>query len=111
MPGVPELSPTEFVARWPDFEDGAAVVLLDVREPAELALASLASAAHIPMREVPGRLGELARDKPLVVMCHSGRRSYRVAEYLLGSGFTQVFNLRGGIDAWSTQIDSRVPRY
>jgi rhodanese-related sulfurtransferase len=111
MPGVPELSPTEFVARWPGYAQRDDVVLLDVREPAEIAVASVASAVQIPMREVPARLDELARDKPVIVMCHSGRRSYRVAEYLLGSGFTQVFNLRGGIDAWSTQIDSHVPRY
>jgi rhodanese-related sulfurtransferase len=86
-------------------------VLLDVREPAELAVAAVAAAVHIPMREIPARAGELDRGQPLVVMCHSGARSYRVAEYLLGTGFTAVFNLRGGIDAWSREIDSRVPRY
>ena len=63
------------------------------------------------MREIPARLAELDADKPLVVMCHSGGRSRRVAEFLLGNGFTNVFNLKGGIDAWSTQLDSRVPRY
>jgi rhodanese-related sulfurtransferase len=86
-------------------------VLLDVREPAELEAASVASALHIPMREIPARLTELDRDTPLVVMCHSGSRSRRVAEYLSANGFSNVFNLSGGIDAWSTQIDSRVPRY
>jgi len=63
------------------------------------------------MREVPTRLAELPRDKPLVVMCHSGGRSGRVAQYLQDFGFSNVFNLKGGIDAWSTQIDSHVPRY
>jgi rhodanese-related sulfurtransferase len=111
MPGVPEVSPAEFAARWPTYATGQDVVLLDVREPAELAVAAVPSALHIPMRDVPTRLAELDRDKPLVVMCHSGGRSYRVAEYLLGCGFAAVFNLKGGIDAWSTQIDSRVPRY
>jgi rhodanese-related sulfurtransferase len=111
MPGVPDLSPSEFVARWPKYAHGADVVLLDVREPAELELARLAAARHIPMREIPARLEELPRDVPLVVMCHSGGRSLRVAEYLRTTGFTQVFNLRGGIDAWSTEIDSHVPRY
>jgi rhodanese-related sulfurtransferase len=111
MPGVPELSPTEFTARWPAYERGEDVVLLDVREHDELAVAAVAGALHIPMREVPARLSELATDKPLVVMCHSGGRSRRVAEYLLGNGFLTVFNLEGGIDAWSTQIDSHVPRY
>jgi sulfur-carrier protein adenylyltransferase/sulfurtransferase len=111
MPGVPELSPTEFAARWPNYAGGNEVVLLDVREHDELALAAVDGALHIPMREVPARLGELDADKPLVVMCHSGGRSRRVAEFLKGNGFTNVSNLAGGIDAWSTQIDSRVPRY
>jgi rhodanese-related sulfurtransferase len=111
MPGIPELSPTEFTGRWPNYARGDDVVLLDVREHDELAVAAVAGALHIPMREVPGRLAELDTQKPLVVMCHSGGRSRRVAEYLLGLGFTTVFNLRGGIDAWSTQLDSQIPRY
>ena len=111
MPGVPELSPTEFVNRWPSYARGDDVVLLDVREHEELATAAVPGALHIPMREVPGRLAELDAQKPLVVMCHSGGRSRRVAEYLIGNGFTTVFNLKGGIDAWSTQLDSGIPRY
>jgi rhodanese-related sulfurtransferase len=111
MPGVPELSPLQFAARWPNFASGEDVVLLDVREHDELAVASVAGARHIPMRDVPARLAELDADKPAVVMCHSGGRSRRVAEYLAANGFTAVFNLKGGIDAWSTQLDSHVPRY
>jgi rhodanese-related sulfurtransferase len=111
MPGVPELSPTEFAARWPSYAAGDDVVLLDVREHDELAIAAVDGALHIPMREVPAKIADLDSGKPLVVMCHSGVRSRRVAEFLQGNGFTNVFNLEGGIDAWSTQIDSRVPRY
>jgi len=111
MPGVPELTPTEFCARWSADERGTSVVLLDVREHDEVEAAAVAEARHIPMREIPGRLVELDRTVPLVVMCHSGGRSRRVAEFLLGNGFSQVFNLRGGIDAWSTEIDPQVPRY
>jgi rhodanese-related sulfurtransferase len=111
MPGVPELSPTEFAARWPHYANGDDVVLLDVREHDELELAAVAGALHIPMREIPARLADLDPNKPLVVMCHSGRRSHRVAEYLLANSFLTVFNLSGGIDAWSTQLDSHVPRY
>jgi rhodanese-related sulfurtransferase len=111
MPGVPELSPTEFAARWPAYADARDVVLLDVREHEELAVAAVDGALHIPMREIPPRLGELDAAKPVVVMCHSGVRSRRVAEFLQGNGFSNVFNLQGGIDAWSTQLDSRVPRY
>jgi len=87
------------------------VVLLDVREQFEIEMAAVQAAVHIPMREIPARLTELNRDTPLVVMCHSGGRSRKVAEFLLGNGFSQVFNLRGGIDAWSTEIDPHVPRY
>jgi rhodanese-related sulfurtransferase len=111
MPGVPELSPAEFAARWPNHAGSDDVVLLDVREHAELAMAAVAGALHIPMREIPGRLAELDAEKALVVMCHSGVRSERVAQFLLGNGFSNVFNLKGGIDAWSTQIDSQIPRY
>jgi len=109
MPEVPELTPTEFRRRWP--ATGGAVVLLDVREPAELALARLNEAVHIPMREVPAKLDEIGRGKPIVVMCHGGGRSRRVAEYLLANGIENVYNLAGGIDAWSREVDPRVPRY
>ena len=109
MSVVPELTPTEFRERWP--AAGDARVLLDVREPLELELAAVDGARHIPMREVPARLAELDRDAAIVVMCHSGGRSRRVAEYLLSNGFDNVFYLKGGIDAWSTEIDPQVPRY
>jgi len=111
MPQVPELTPTEFCARWPAAERGSGVVLLDVREHVELELAAVADTLHVPMREIPARVAELERGVPLVVMCHSGGRSRRVAEFLVGNGFTNVFNLKGGIDAWSTEIDPQVPRY
>jgi rhodanese-related sulfurtransferase len=110
MPQVPELSPLEFRDRWLQNGPGAAV-LLDVREPAELALAHVAAAVHIPMREIPARLSELDPSRPVVVMCHSGARSKRVAEYLLEGGFGEVYNLAGGIDAWSRDVDTGVPRY
>jgi rhodanese-related sulfurtransferase len=111
MSGVPELTPTEFTKRWPAPLADAGVVLLDVREPVELEMAAVPTALHIPMRDVPSRLAELDRESPIVVMCHTGRRSFMVAQYLVGNGFSQVFNLRGGIDAWSTEIDPQVPRY
>ena len=111
MPAIPELSPTEFRERWPDEPGAAAVTLLDVREPPELALAAVRGALHIPMRTIPARIGELDRGKPLVVMCHGGARSRRVAEYLAANGFDRVFNLAGGIDAWSCEVDEAVPRY
>jgi rhodanese-related sulfurtransferase len=107
---VPELTPTEFRRRWPLGQEDAPV-LLDVREPAELLQAKVEEAIHIPMRDVPQRLDELDASRPLIVMCHSGGRSRRVAEYLHANGFDEVYNLAGGIDAWSREIDARVPRY
>jgi rhodanese-related sulfurtransferase len=111
MAEVPELSPSEFMERWPEATKRNEMVLLDVREPIELTLASVHGARHIPMMDVPKHVDELPRDKPLVVMCHAGARSRRVAEFLASQGFEQVFNLRGGIDAWSREIDRSVPRY
>ena len=110
MPDVPELTPTEFFSRWPEGERER-VTLLDVREAAEIEIASVPDATTIPMMEIPGRLQELSRDADVVVMCHSGGRSRQVAQFLLASGFGSTFNLTGGIDAWSQEIDSSVPRY
>jgi rhodanese-related sulfurtransferase len=110
MSEVPELTPEEVDRRWPEGRrDG--VVLLDVREADELELAALAGACHIPMRQVPERLAELPKSQPIVVFCHLGGRSRRVAQFLAANGFEQVFNLDGGIDAWSQSVDERVGRY
>ena len=110
MANIPELTPTEFCERWPESRRDE-VTLLDVREPAEWQTAQVAGALHIPMRTVPGRLDELDPAHTWVVMCHGGVRSLRVAEFLAASGYARVFNLTGGIDAWSLEIDSSVPRY
>ncbi len=85
-------------------------VLLDVREPEELATASIAWATAIPMAQLPARINELPRDVQIVCMCHHGSRSERVAQFLAANGYDAV-NLAGGIDAWSRAIDSDVPRY
>ena len=65
------------------------------------------------MREIPSRVGELGGKEAgrVVVHCHPGGRSLRVTQYLRQQGFTQVQNMAGGIDAWSQQVDSSVPRY
>ena len=82
-----------------------------MRESDEVAAAALAGARHVPMDEVPGRLGELPKDGDIVVFCHYGGRSALVAAYLRRCGFASVANLAGGIDAWSREIDPAVPRY
>jgi rhodanese-related sulfurtransferase len=90
---------------------GDDLVLLDVREPDEIATASIPWATTIPMGEIPERFAELPHDKTVVVMCHGGGRSARVTQFLEANGYDNVENLAGGIEAWSTQIDPTVPRY
>jgi rhodanese-related sulfurtransferase len=92
-------------------EAGRDHVLLDVREPFEIELAQLAGSLNIPMAEVPARLDEVPRDREIVVMCHSGQRSGRVARFLEQNGYTTAVNLAGGIDAWSREIDPAVALY
>lgn len=86
------------------------MTLVDVREPQELAIASVAGAVHVPLSELPRRAEEL-RGQSLVLMCHHGMRSARACAWLVRSGFEDVTNLSGGIDQWSTDVDSSVPRY
>ncbi|HYW52710.1 MAG TPA: rhodanese-like domain-containing protein [Candidatus Elarobacter sp.] len=90
---------------------GERLVLLDVREPDEVATASIPWATAIPMMQIPARIGEIPRDVPVVVMCHHGGRSERVAQYLAAQGYAGAVNLNGGIDAWSASVDPSVPRY
>ncbi|MBI3901762.1 MAG: rhodanese-like domain-containing protein [Nitrosomonadales bacterium] len=78
------------------------VFLLDVREPDEFAKVHAVGATLIPLGQLPSRLGEIARykDKPVAVICHSGRRSAQGAEILRKAGYTQVVNVEGGTAAW-----------
>jgi rhodanese-related sulfurtransferase len=87
------------------------VLILDVREPFEIALAPFPGATHIPMGDIPSRLTELDPDQETVVVCHHGVRSAQVAMYLAQMGFERVLNLAGGIDAWSEDADPSTPRY
>lgn len=104
---IPEITPTEFVARRDRGED---LTLLDVREAWELGVASVPGVIHIPMGEIAERVGELDRSKETVVLCRSGRRSLEVAKYLQQNGFRAV-NLAGGILAWSREVDATIPTY
>ena len=92
---------------------GEKFVLLDCREPDEVATARITGSTHIPMREIPSRLPELGPNNTtrVVIHCHHGGRSLRVTHFLRQQGFEQAQNMAGGIDAWSQQIDARVPRY
>jgi adenylyltransferase/sulfurtransferase len=86
-------------------------VLLDVREPWELAVARLDPCLTVPMGEVPQRFAEVPRDQPVYVLCHGGVRSGQVVDFLRGQGYTNVRNVRGGIAAWSAEVDASLPTY
>lgn len=87
------------------------VNLLDVRSDEERALAHLAGSTHIPMHEIEHRLDELNPQAEIVVLCHHGMRSERVARFLEKQGFSAVSHLVGGLDAWAETIDPSMPRY
>ena len=86
-------------------------LLLDVREPWEWEAARIEGSQHMPMREVPARLGEIDPDREVVAICHHGGRSQQVAIFLEKNGFSKVHNLQGGVDAWSHTVDPAVPLY
>jgi rhodanese-related sulfurtransferase len=108
MAEVGEIEPLELKARR---ERGDRVVVLDVREPEEIAIAPFPDAMHIPMGDIPSRLTELDPDAEWVVVCHHGMRSAQVAMYLARMGFERVSNLTGGIEEWSLTADPSTPRY
>ena len=86
--------------------------LIDVREPWEFATAHIEGSVLMPMGEVPVRAHqELDPEERLVVLCHHGIRSMNVTVWLRNQGFEQVQSLRGGIDAWSGEVDPAVGRY
>jgi rhodanese-related sulfurtransferase len=86
--------------------------LIDVREPWEFATARIEGSVLMPMGDVPGRAHqELDPDERLVVICHHGMRSMNVTVWLRNQGFEQAQSLRGGIDAWSAEVDPTVSRY
>ncbi len=105
---VPQLAPAE-AAQW--LSTRADVVLVDVREPWELAHAAIPGALSFPMSEIGRRQGELPQDRTLLVLCHHGVRSNVVAAHLARVGHAQVVNVRGGIEAWATEVDSTLGRY
>lgn len=86
-------------------------MLVDCREPLEWEFARIDGALHIPMRDTPTRLADLPDDRTIVVYCHHGIRSLSVVSYLRENGFEDAWSLTGGIDAWSTEVDTAIPRY
>lgn len=84
--------------------------LLDVRDPEEFEFVNLGGKL-IPLQELPGRFQELDSTREIVVYCHSGVRSLHAVSFLQSRGFAKVYNLAGGISAWSERIDPKVKRY
>jgi sulfur-carrier protein adenylyltransferase/sulfurtransferase len=91
--------------------NGAGAVLLDVREPFEHAIGTVAGSLLVPMRRVPETLDDLPADRPILVICHTGVRSLRVAEFLRARGFERAASVAGGLEEWSREIDPTIPRY
>jgi sulfur-carrier protein adenylyltransferase/sulfurtransferase len=105
---IPEISPHELKRK---MDAGEPFELIDVREPFEYEIARIDGAKLIPLGEITERLDELNSEQLIVVHCHSGMRSAQAARLLQERGFSNVYNLEGGIDRWSDQIDPNVPKY
>ena len=82
---------------------GHRALLVDVREPDEWAAGHVAEARHIPLGELPARLGELPRDRDLLLICRSGKRSGAATRLLQREGFPLARNVQGGMSAWERQ--------
>src|SRR5687768_13833189 len=107
-PSELEIAPRQ-LAEWR--AAGRDLLILDVRTPDEAALAALPGTLLLPLDELPRRLGELDPARPTVVHCHLGMRSLIATQLLREHGFANAWSLRGGIEAWSTEVDPTVPRY
>ena len=105
---VEEISATELK----ELLDAGEVQLIDVRQPEEFAFAKIEGAKLIPLGELMSRMNEIDPARFTVLQCKSGVRSARAVEFLQQAGFTGILkNLRGGITAWSNEVDPKVPKY
>ncbi len=115
MNDIPQIRPGDFKNWVSTVSELGEVLVLDVREPRELAIASIqpegVSVKAIPMGIIPTRLTDLNPSQPIACLCHHGARSMQVAMFLKNQGFSHVVNISGGIHAWSSELDSSVPVY
>ena len=107
MPTIRQLSAPELKTM---IDDGTAFELIDVRTEDERAIATIEGAQLLDAKSHARLLG-LDRDTAIVFQCHHGIRSQAAAEYFANEGFRNLYNLRGGIDAWSQLVDPSVSRY
>lgn len=103
-----DLSPKEVKAK---LDRGDKIVLLDVREPAEDDIARIEGRVLIPLADLPQRVGELDPSAEIIAYCQAGIRSMKAAQFLRKQGFNNCWNMAGGIDLWSVEVDPSVPRY
>jgi len=104
---VPEITPKELKAR---LDRGDDLYILDVREPHEYQICHL-NGHLIPLGQLPQRVNELDTSREIVAHCRSGKRSADAIEFLRTAGFKKLWNLKGGILAWSDEVDPKVPKY
>ena len=105
--GIPEITPRELKTR---LDRGDDLFILDVREPHEYQICNI-KGHLIPLGELPRRVSELDSSREIVAHCRSGKRSADAVEFLRQSGFRKIWNLKGGILAWSDEVDPSVPKY
>ena len=105
--GIPQISVKDLKSR---IDGGEEIYLIDVREPFEYAIANLGGKL-IPQNDVAQRLGEIDRDREVIVHCKGGVRSQKIAEYLKQQGYQRVINVAGGILAWADQVDPTMKKY
>ena len=106
---MPEISAIELKQR---IDNGDDLQIIDVREPDEVAIATIPNTKHIPLGQIINRMSEIDPQKETVVHCKMGGRSARAIMALKQSGFSgNLINLKGGITAWSNEVDPSVPKY
>jgi sulfur-carrier protein adenylyltransferase/sulfurtransferase len=104
---IPEITPTELKSR---LDRGDDLYILDVREPHEYQICNIRGNL-IPLGELPRRVHELDSSREIVAHCRSGKRSADAVLFLQKAGFRKIWNLKGGILAWSDEVDPTIPKY
>jgi len=92
-------------------DSGTDMVLVDVREKWEFEYCRIPNSIHISVTDIPDNISKLETKKPLILVCHNGRRSRHIGEELIKKGFDNLINLKGGVDQWADDIDMSMPKY
>jgi rhodanese-related sulfurtransferase len=107
---IPQLGPGE-LRSWQTDPTRTPPVLVDVREPWEFEYCRIEGSVLIPLGELAARMDELPAERPLVLVCHHGNRSWFAAVMLREAGFAEVHNLRGGVEQWAAEVEPTMKRY